>query len=165
LGAPGFSYRVGGCVVSKDGALDTGDMSITDVSDLVRVLSARGFAPAEEPEIVGDENVMAIELPTEGFTDPAFDNLEKLVAGKAALIRMAVGEHLAGGAEPLPIVRKDETVCFPWFRPDMDTEAAAAWSCFFSALLAAAKKQNRVVLKEKPLEEGASLKFAMRYVQ
>jgi hypothetical protein len=105
---------------------------------------------------------LVIDLPAFGFTDAAFNNLQKLAAGKAALIRMALGKNLAGGAEALPILRGEEKVCFPWFRSDMEPGEIAAWLRFVSSLCIAAKKQKRVILKEKEPGEGASERFAMR---
>ena len=166
LGAPGFAYRVGGYTISVDGVLDTGDTDSVDIHPLLIALEECGFVPAEDAvqETDDDEvsDVKSINLLAEEFTLTAFDNLKKLIAGKAALIRMAVGNDLAVGVEGLPIVREGENVCFPWFRVGIDPEAVDAWTSFFKALWAAAKKQSRVTLKEKPLDEGASIKFLTR---
>jgi len=107
-------------------------------------------------------DAMVIELPDEGFSEQAFDNLVKLVAGKSELIRKAAGDCLADGAQQLPVTRENGKICFPWFRFGMEPDEVAAWSLFIGGLYAVAKKQKRVVLKEKPLDEGASEKFAMR---
>ncbi len=167
LGAPGFAYRVGGYTISVDGVLDTGDTDLVDIRPLLVALEDRGFVPAEDTALAeqGESEapaVLSIDLPAEGFTDTAFDNLQKLVAGKAALIRMALGADLADGAEGLSIVREGEKIGFPWFRVGLDSEAVDAWSCFCGALWAAAKKQRRVTLKERPLEPDASPRFLMR---
>ena len=181
LGAPGFAYGVGGYVISKDGAVDIGTVGSEGISSLLAALEARGFIPAEasEPCTVTQENppapetgeaesetapiAMCIELLAEGLTDAnAFDNLKKLAAGKAALIRKALGNDLADAAEALPITLADGKVCFPWFRFGMDADSIAAWSTFVAMLCETAKKQKRVILKEKPLAEGDSEKFAMR---
>ncbi len=185
LGAPGFAYRVGGFIISKDGAVDTGGAKAEGVSSLLAALSERGFVPADAPglcAVAPDEEpvavdepasesseagpvpgTMCIELPAEGLTDAdVFDNLKKLAAGKAALIRRALGDDLAEGAKALPITLADGKVGFPWFRFGMDADSIAAWSIFAAKLCVTAKTQKRVILKEKPLREGDSEKFAMR---
>jgi hypothetical protein len=166
LGAPGFAYRVGGYTVSKDGAADTGVVGAEVVSSLLAALEPRGFVPAEAPsfaDTIEEPAAMVIELPANGLTNAySFDNLKKLTAGKAALIRRALGDDLARGAYALPVALEDGKVGFPWFRFGMDADSIAAWSLFIAALCETAKKQKRVILKEKPLAVGDSEKFAMR---
>ncbi len=165
LGAPGFAYRVGMYTVSKDGTVETGDADAAAAASLLAALEERGFVPVAGQEEAGNADVaavMAIEFSDEGLSDAAFDNLGKLVAGKAVLIRKALGDALADGAEALPVTREDGKVSFPWFRFGMDADRIAAWSHFTAMLCETAKKQKRVILKEKPLGEGDSEKFAMR---
>lgn len=176
MSVPSFAYRIGGYTITKDGTLETDNRE--GVSLLLAALEVRGFIPVEMQELPGrdveedrlaktsgegySQDMLVMELADDGVTDQVFDNMVKLVAGKAALIRKAAGKYLAGSAEALPITRKEGRIYFPWFRFDMKSEAAAAWLRFVSALCATAKKQKRVILKEKPLEEGSSEKFAMR---
>ncbi len=179
MGAPGFAFQVRGYSISKDGTVDTGSVAAEEVSSLLSALEARGFVPVEAPKpcTAAQEDspapeagetetapvAMCIELPEDGLTGAdAFDNLKKLASGKAALIRKALGDNLAGGAETLPITLADGKVCFPWFRFGMDADCIAAWSTFLAALCETTKKQKRVILKEKTLAEGDSEKFAMR---
>jgi hypothetical protein len=103
-----------------------------------------------------DSGLLAIEVPLTGFTETALANLEKLITGKAALICKALG------ADSLPIERLEDRLRFPWFGADASPETVAAYSKFVAALCETAKTQKRVILKEKPLDEGASEKFAMR---
>lgn len=175
MGVPGFSFRVGGYIISKDGMMETGEAANSDVSSLLAALKDRGFIPSDAPAFILEDEIIAdtanneeipdrmiIELLSDGFTDIAFHNLEKLVAGKAALIRRAIGDDLAENTGALPILREDGRICFPWFRFGMEPDAMTAWSCFFNLLCETAKNQKRVILKEKSLDEGASEKFAMR---
>ncbi len=172
MGAPGFAFQIGGFTVSKDGAVDTGAAGTEAVTALLTALDARGFVPANAPdespvsapyEHGAEPTAICISLPADGLADAgAFDNLRKLVAGKAALIRKALGDDLAEGAEELPVTLEEGNACFPWFRFGMDANRIKAWSYFVSALCETAKKQKRVILKEKPLAEGDSEKFAMR---
>ena len=174
MGAPGFAYRVGGCMITKDGVLECGETPEQEISALLDALAERGFLPADRPGFSGvseGESVtstagadvpdtVSIDLPAEGFSDLAFENLKKLATGKAPLIRAALGENLAAGANALPIRLEDGKVAFPWFRFGIDADALAAWSFFVTALWDTAKKQKRVVMSEKAYD--GSEKYAMR---
>ena len=175
LGAPGFAFKVDGYIIGKDGTLETGAASKDEIISLLTALAEGGFVPVDTPDFnfedsivpdAGEEakapDLVSVAVPFDGFTDTAFSNLEKLVAGKAMLIRKALGDDLAADAEALPLIRENDRVCFPWFYFDIAAENLAAWARFTSALCAATKKQKRVILKEKPLDDGASEKFAMR---
>jgi len=92
-------------------------------------------------------------MPLDGFTDAALENLERLIASKASLIKKAIG------ADALPIERTETTLRFPWFRFGKEPEEVSAYSRFIGALCAAAKEQHRVTAKDKPVENE---KFAFR---
>lgn len=185
MGAPGFAYSVGAHTVTKDGTLVMGGME--DISSLLNALAERGFSPVEMPDLSGAaegetvtaqamadapgeaettaagtklEGAFAIELPSDDLDALAYENLKKLVAGKAPLIRAALGENIAEDADALPIFIEDGRVSFPWFRLGMDADAIAAWSFFIAALRDTAKKQKRVIMSEKPYD--GSEKYAMR---
>jgi hypothetical protein len=153
LGAPTFAYEVGGIAVDKEGTL-TGNVDGT----LFAYLEEHGFcgeriAEPNNPVAMDGEDGLTIEVPLDGFTDAALDNLEKLVASKASLIKAAIG------AATLPIERTEERLCFPWFRAGLTADAADAYSRLIGALCAAAKKQKRVTAKEKDEDNP---KFAFR---
>ena len=139
LGAPSFAYEVGNCKIDKTGTL-TGEIA----QELLDTLSAKGFTfdSPEESETANDH--LVIELPLEGFSDTALDNLERLIASKAALIKKSVG------ASELPITRTETTLQFPWFTFDLEAEKVDAYSRFIAALCAMAKEQKRITAKEKP---------------
>ena len=174
MGAPGFSFSVGGYTVAKDGALECGDAPEHEVSALLEALAERGFMPAEMPGAcgvsegesvtftAGDDmpDTVSIDLPADGLSELAFENLKKLAAGKAPLIRAALGGDLADSARELPIIYEEGKVSFPWFRFGVGADALAAWSFFAAALRETAKKQKRVVMSEKPYD--GSEKYAMR---
>lgn len=165
--APTFAYAVNNYVIDKAGTLvcdesvDTGD-----IHRLLSELTAQGFVG----EIIADKNSSAddvteatgtnksfdrlsIEMPLEGFTEAALDNLEKLVASKATLIRKSLG------ADSLEIERTDDRLCFPWFSADSSSGEIGAYTQFVMALCSMAKTQKRVIATEKPAE---SEKFAFR---
>lgn len=174
LGAPGFAYSVGDYIITKDGTLECCEASEQEVSALLESLAERGFSPVETPGLsgvsqgesvtseAGDDrpDTVSIDLPADVFSDLAIDNLKKLAAGKAPLIRKALGENLANGADAVPIIFENGKVSFPWFRFGIDADALAAWSFFVTALWDTAKKQKRVVMSEKPYD--GSEKYAMR---
>lgn len=114
----------------------------------------------EAADSVCTGDVLSIELPTEGLHSTAAENLKRLIAGKAPLIRAALGDSLANGADALSVDFVDGKVRFPWFQPGMDAETLDAWSRFVIALCEAAKKQKRVIITEKPYD--GSEKYAMR---
>lgn len=171
MGAPGFAYTVGGYTVTKDGLLECGDAQVQEVSALLESLAESGFLPTQTPDLSGvaeaetvtslaGDDVLSIELPAEGLSDTATENLRRLAAGKAPLIRAALGDNIAGDAAELAVVFEDGRVRFPWFRPGMDADAVDAWTRFIAALCATAKKQKRVIMTEKPYD--GSEKYAMR---
>ncbi|MDL2238105.1 hypothetical protein LJC56_09825 [Christensenellaceae bacterium OttesenSCG-928-K19] len=176
MGAPGFMYSIGGYTVTKDGTLECGGQE--DVSTLISALEERGFVPVDAPDFIAGEansdtqeetvgvagteldGAFAIDLPAEGMDELATENLRKLVLGKAPLIRAALGENLAGGANTLPVIIEDGKVSFQWFRLGIDADSIAAWSFFVCTLRDTAIRQKRVVLNEKPYD--GSEKYAMR---
>ena len=150
-GAPSFAYVVSNVTISRSGILSWDERTDEAViRNLLGRLREMGFVPAEE-EI--DTDTLTIEMPLVGFTDAALENLDRLIAGKAALIKKAIG------ADSLPVERTETTLKFPWFKFGIDSATVAAYSRFIGALCAAAKEQKRVNAKEKPVENE---KYAFR---
>jgi hypothetical protein len=109
----------------------------------------------EEPPAYGqpdETDSLVIEIPLEGFTETALENLDRLISSKAALIKKAIG------VDSLPVERTETLLKFPWFRLGSGEEVDA-YSRLVCALCAAAKEQKRVNAKEKPVENE---KFAFR---
>ena len=179
--APTFAYAVGSYTIDSTGTLILdGQVSAKDARSLLTALAERGFdcedrldgdfaaaAPDEQPENTSSEDNpqdtdsadnhapdrLSIEVPLEGFTDTALSNLDKLITSKAALIRKAIG------TSDLSTMRADDRLCFPWFSPQSSVDEVGAYSRFVHALCEMAKKQKRVIAKEKPAD---SEKFAFR---
>jgi hypothetical protein len=150
-GAPSFAYVVSNITISRDGTLSWDER--TDeaaMRNLLGRLREMGFVPAEE-EI--DTDTLTIEMPLAGFTEAALENLDRLIAGKAALIKKAIG------ADSLPVERSETTLKFPWFKFGIDGATVAAYSRFIGALCAAAKGQKRVTGRGKAVENE---KYAFR---
>lgn len=147
-GAPTFAYGIGDFTIDKDGTLSFGSMSDSGlVEKLLEGLSERGFEFGEPSE------GLVIEIPLEGFSDAALENLDRLIASKAGLIKKAVG------ADALPVIRTETTLKFPWFSFNAAGDEVNSYSRFIGALCAAAKELHRVTAKEKPVENE---KFAFR---
>jgi hypothetical protein len=154
-GAPSFAYVVDNISISKDGILSWDDRTdeIT-IQNLLKKLLELGFTYESDEAGTGEMcDTLTIEMPLDGFTDSALENLERLIASKASLIKKAIG------TEALPIERTETTIRFPWFRFGIEPEEVSAYSRFIGALCAAAKEQHRVTAKDKPVENE---KFAFR---
>ena len=101
-------------------------------------------------------NKLTIEVPLVGFTDTALDNLHRLISGKESLIMKALG------TDALPIEKTAKTLRFSWFPVVSSHLEVDAYARFVHALCELAKKQKRVILKDKPTDLNASEKFAFR---
>lgn len=186
LGVPTFAYEVGGYSIDKNGTL-TGEDNWGLVAELqglydFKAVSAEYDIPLPTAEPISDnvqipyeaefggrvspykdyeeppaygvpQEGLTIEMPREAFTDTAIDNLKKLVASKLTLIKKAIG------AEHLPIIVSEETISFPWFQYEVESEAIKAYTHFIVALCDMAKTQKRVNGKETTVENE---KFAFR---
>ena len=161
MGAPGFAYSIGSYMVDKEGTLESGAGTESEIASLLSALATQGFVAEDAPNPDAyAEDVLSIELPAKGLQGTAFENLKRLIAGKAPLIRAALGKNLANSADALPVLYSDGKACFPWFQPDMAPDMTEAWSRFAAALCETAKKQRRVIMTEKAYD--GSEKYAMR---
>jgi hypothetical protein len=153
MGTPTFKYIVGGCVVDRDGTLtcpikDTHATVSRTASWLIDSLKERGFTP-----IADSGNRLVIEMPMDGFSEQAMDNLKKIISSKEALFKKALG------ADSLPVKVDGDKLCFPWFTlTDADGESNA-YMHFVTSICKMAKTSKRITSKEKPLEND---KFTMR---
>lgn len=103
------------------------------------------YAEADVQEF--DEGIgLVIDIPREGLTETALENLKRLLESKGTLIKKALG------AESLDLEITDETIRFPWFADGTDMEAVKAYTHFVTALCETAKTQQRVNATEKPVE-------------
>lgn len=176
-GAPSFSYRVGDHTVDRNGVLSYGRNIHPDLAAaLVSNLQERGFVaekiaadnPTEELTADGvsaDKNILenaqnldapnklTIELPDAGFTPGVRENLKKIVASKATLLRQVLE------ADSLPIVERDGKIAFPWFTLHGLEGEAVTYAQLVTAIAEMAKRQKRVTATEKPVDNA---KFTMR---
>ena len=96
---------------------------------------------------------LIIELPMEGFTELALNNLRGLIKARESLIKKALG------IEYLPIITGEETISFPWFSSSLEADEIKAYTNFVAKLYKMARKQKRVITTEKTVENE---KYAFR---
>lgn len=133
--------------MDKDGVLTYDERTSEDeIQSLITALAERGFA-------ANTESAFCIEMPLDGFTDVTLDNLERLIAAKANLIKKAIG------AKTLPIERGENTLRFPWFSITATLDEVQAYAVLIERLCAAAKAQKRVTAVERDVENE---KYAFR---
>jgi len=158
-GAPGYAYEVDGITVDRNAVVILAEgTALADIRLLVDALREQGFQldwPEEietlvESEPAAHENVadgrLVIQLPLEGFTETALENLRLIVASKALLIKKALD------LDDLSIEKNETTVDFPWFDRELLPEEVAAYTHFIALLADMAKRQTRVLATAKPVE-------------
>ena len=169
-GAPAFTYTVGNFTVERDGSITTEDEA--GMKNLAAGLREQGFeidlpeteTPAEETETETEaEEEMTtsswtLTMPREDFTETQVDNLEKIIASKAGLIRKALDCE-----DPIVILTEDRVV-FPWFKRMLGSGESLAVMHFITALCRMAKNAKRITAKEKevPNEKYAFRCFLLR---
>ena len=147
LGAPSFAYRIGDFTLDKDGVLSFSDRTDSEIVEKVLDgLYYAGYKHEEAPE------ELTLEMPREDFTDEEIENLRKIVANKARLIKHALG------TESLEISESEGKLEFPWFTLTNDNDADA-YIKFITLLCSFAKEHKRVVVREDTSENE---KYAFR---
>ena len=166
-GAPSFAYAVGSYIVDKDGVVSVPeDTAPEDIRKLVDALREKGFQPvepAEQPTAAADSNpaqaddedlrFLIIKVPREGFTPETEENLRRIIASKAPLLKKALETDL------LDLVFTDNAIRFQWFTLHGIDGEADAYNRLVTAMCKMAKEQKRVVAKECAADNE---KFAMR---
>lgn len=174
LGAPSFAFQVGAYTVDKNGMVTCpDDTDPAQIDMLIRELERDGFVgdrvgevinptepkPAEpeqqeneRPRIAGPDR-LAIELPKDGMTSTAIENLRKLAASKATLLKKALG------TDSLPITEHPDRIEFGWFRPTDDQTEIAVYYQLVQGLCELARSQQRVNAKEQIVENE---RYALR---
>lgn len=92
------------------------------------------------------ENTLTIEMPKTGFTDISLDNLQKIIASKAALLKKALGTN------NLAVIDTGDTLKFPWFALHGLVGEADAYSRLVAAICDTARRRKRVTAKERDSE-------------
>ena len=162
LGAPSFAFQVGAYTVDRNGMVTCpDDTDAAQLEMLMRELAHDGFIgertdePMKEPASpsLNDIDQLAIELPKDGITPTSMENLQRLVASKAILLKKALGTN------GLPITEHEDRIEFGWFRPTDDQTEIAAYYQLVQGLCELAQSQQRVNAKERIIENE---RYALR---
>ena len=161
LGAPSFAYQVDYFTIDRNGAITFDDRADSgEVENLVERLASMGFEaePVEreadtEAERPAAHDGLTIQMPADGFTPEALNNLHSLIAAKGRLIRKALGVDL------LPVQVETDTVSFPWFSGEATGEEVKAYTHLITALCDMARNQKRITAREK---DTGNDKYAFR---
>ena len=161
LGAPSFAYQVDYFTIDRNGAITFDDRADSgEVENLVERLASMGFEaePVEreadtEAERPAAHDGLTIQMPADSFTPEALNNLHSLIASKGQLIRKALGVDL------LPVQVEADTVSFPWFSGEATAEEVKAYTHLITALCDMARKQKRIIAREKDTDND---KYAFR---
>ena len=161
LGAPSFAYQVDYFTIDRNGAITFDDRADSgEVENLVERLASMGFEaePVEreadtEAERPAAHDGLTIQMPADGFTPEALNNLHSLIAAKGRLIRKALGLDL------LPVQVEADTVSFPWFSGEATGEEVKAYTHLITALCDMARNQKRIIARDKDTDND---KYAFR---
>ena len=174
LGAPSFAFQVGAYTVDKNGTVTCPDETDeAQITMLIRELAHDGFIgerigeqmkPFEQKatdslkqEIVTPTldslDRLSVEMPRDGMTPTAMENLRRLVASKATLLKKALVTDI------LPITEHADRIEFGWFRPTDDQAEITAYYQLVQGLCELARTQKRVSATEQEVEND---KYAFR---
>ena len=174
MGPPTFSFEIGPYTIDRHGTLDCPDhLDSKQAAMLIRELERDGYVgerigeptkPIEQKaaEMPKQEIVtptldsldrLSVEMPKDGMTPTAMENLRRLVASKATLLKKALG------SDSLPITEHADRIEFGWFRPTDDQTEITAYYQLVKGLFELARTQNRVSATEQEVENE---KYALR---
>lgn len=100
-----------------------------------------------------DTDRLSVELPKDGMTSAAMQNLRRLVESKATLLKKALG------TDRLPITEYEDRIAFAWFRPTNEQTELLAYSRLLLGLCRLARTLKRASCLEQPAENE---KYAFR---
>lgn len=174
LRAPSFCFMVGKYTIDKNGTVTCpDDADEAQIEMLIRELAHDGFVgerigepvnPAaqrliETPrkEIVKPTldsiDRLSVEIPRDGITPAALENLRRLIASKNTLLKKALD------TDNLPITEHPDRIEFGWFRPTDDQVEITAYYQLVQGLCELARSQKRVLATEHPVESD---RYALR---
>lgn len=161
LGAPSFAYQVDYFTIDRNGTITFDDRADSEeIESLIERLASMGFEaePVEreadtEAERPAAHDGLTIQMPADGFTPEALNNLHSLIAAKGRLIRKALGVDL------LPVQVEADAVSFPWFSGEATAEEVKAYTHLIAALCDMARNQKRITAREKDTDND---KYAFR---
>lgn len=131
LGVPTCSYQIGDCILERDGTLTISDS--IDAMTLLNHLKERGWESGET-----DTERLTISVPRNTLSDEKLAMLEKIIAGKAELLKKAIG------TDTLTIKISGEKISFPWFPYTQDSDEIRAYTELVTKLCEMTNRQKRV---------------------
>ena len=174
LGAPSFAFQVGKYTVDKYGTvICPEDPDAAQIDMLVRELERDGFigerinetakqTEQNAVEILKQEIVtptldgldrLSVEIPKDGMTPIAMENLRRLIACKSTLLKKALS------TECLPMKEHTDRIEFGWFRPTDEQAEITAYYQLVQGLCELARTQKRVSASEQEVDNE---KYAFR---
>ncbi len=174
LGAPSFAFQVGAYTVDKNGTVSCpNETDEAQISMLIRELEHDGFTgervgepvkpieqkAAEMPKqkivtpTIASLDRLSVEIPRDDFSPTAMENLRRLVASKATLLKKALDTY------DLPITEHSDRIEFGWFRPTDDQTEIAAYYQLVQGICELARTQKRASATEQDVENE---KYAFR---
>ena len=96
---------------------------------------------------------LSVEIPKGDMTPISLENLRRLVASKATLLKKALG------TDSLPMTVHSDRIEFGWFRPTDDQAELAAYYQLVQGLCEMARTQKRVSASEQQVKNE---KYAFR---
>ena len=155
LKMPTCAYEIGEFAITKEGTLVYDDCTVNEkVVLLMASLEEQGFKLETEEQA----DTLVVEIPKQGLTDLALDNLSKLIESKGWLIKKALGTN------DLPIEETETTLRFPWFKITGTEGEGLAYAQLVVALVDMARNSKRITAKERtvPNEKYAFRCFLLR---
>lgn len=130
LGVSTCNYQIGDCILERDGTLTISDN--IDAMTLLNHLKERGWESGET-----DTERLTISVPRNTLSDEKLTMLEKIIAGKAELLKKAIG------TDTLTIKISGEKISFPWFPYTQDSDEIRAYTELITKLCEMANRQKR----------------------
>ncbi len=167
LGAPSFAFQVGAYTVDKNGTVNCpDDTDEAQIEMLIRELAHDGFigeriGEAAKPDEQRKTEMpkqeitqpaldafdrLSVEMPKNGMTPTAIENLRRMVASKATLLKKALR------TDSLPITEHTDRIEFGWFQPTDDQIEITAYYQLVQGLCDLARTQKRVSATEQKVE-------------
>jgi hypothetical protein len=152
--------------VERDGSITSEDEA--GMRTLVAALREEGVeiempeAAEEEPQTEETEpqaeeemttSSWTLTMPRADFTESQIENLEKIIASKAGLIKKALD------CEDPTVVLTEERIAFPWYKRPLGSGESMTTMHFITAICRMAKNAKRVTAKEKEVPND---KYAFR---
>lgn len=148
LGVPTCNYQIGNCILERDGIL-TIPSNIDSVA-LLNHLKEHGWESEETDHLT-------ITVPRDTLTDEKIAILEQIIAGKACLLKKAIG------TDTLAIQASKDSISFPWFPLTQDSDEVKAYTELITKLCEMVNRQKRAgTVKETDNEKYTFRCFLLR---